>query len=505
MDCPRCGHPNDEAAGECIRCGVVFARAARPPRPRPAPPPAPAPAGSGAAAARIILAIVVVGVTAVVAIRGWRNASAGRPAAGARSAPVTSAAAVDTAPPEGLGAGFDAAPSVEAFDAAPVRGLDADSARDLAHVKALAHRVPSDADLEIAERLLARHGANLPGLQQHVANLYVRAARADHDAHRQARAATRLERAAALIPDRPEPWVALSVVRLDASQWSEAEAAARRAVELDPQNPQATLHLAWALYRQDRNREAAALLDELLAIREDASARGLRERIRKQGRDEAGMAEHRAAHFTLRFEGDEAADIGHEILQALERHRATLVSTLDHEPEAPIAVILFSREAYYDAAGAPRWSGGVFDSIDGRIRIPIGGLDRSLTPDMDETLVHEVTHAFVADLSKTVCPRDVHEGLAQYMEGKRSEEAFGARGLAFLAAGRIPGVQGFYAGALSFVEHLIAERGMGGLRELLVAMGETRSEEAAFEQVYGRGATAQRKAWIERLRQRYPL
>lgn len=295
------------------------------------------------------------------------------------------------------------------------------------------------------------------------------------------------------------------MVRLDASQWGEAETAARRAVELEPLHPQATLHLAWALYRQDRNREAAAVLDELLATREDASARGLLQRIRKQGRDEAGMAEHRAAHFTLRFEGDEAADIGHEILQALERHRATLVSTLDHEPEAPIAVILFSREAYYDAAGAPRWSGGVFDSIDGRIRIPIGGLDRSLTPDMDETLLHEVTHAFVADLSKAVCPRDVHEGLAQYMEGKRSEDAFGARGLAFLAAGRIPGVQGFYAGALSFVEHLIAERGMGGIRELLVAMGETRSEQAAFEQVYGRGATAQRKAWIERLRQRYPL
>ena len=82
-------------------------------------------------------------------------------------------------------------------------------------------------------------------------------------------------------------------------------------------------------------------------------------------------------------------------------------------------MILFSREAYYDASGAPAWSGGIYDGIDGRIRIPIGGLTASLTPDMDGTLIHELTHAFVADRTRGVAPREIHEGLAQYMEGKR--------------------------------------------------------------------------------------
>ena len=72
-----------------------------------------------------------------------------------------------------------------------------------------------------------------------------------------------------------------------------------------------------------------------------------------------------------------------------------------------IPVILFTREGYYDASGAPAWSGGVYDGIDGRIRIPIGGLTASLTPDMDETLIHELTHAFVADRTRGVAPREV--------------------------------------------------------------------------------------------------
>lgn len=146
MDCPRCGHPHDETARECVRCGVVFARAARPPRPRPATQaPVPAPASSGAGAARFVIAIVLVGVAMVGAVRWWRSAATGGPAVDARPARAATAAVVDTAPPEGLGEGFDVAPSVEAFDAAPVKSFDADSARDLAHVKALANRVPSDA------------------------------------------------------------------------------------------------------------------------------------------------------------------------------------------------------------------------------------------------------------------------------------------------------------------------------------------------------------------------
>ena len=148
-------------------------------------------------------------------------------------------------------------------------------------------------------------------------------------------------------------------------------------------------------------------------------------------------------------------------------------------------MILFSREGYYDASGAPAWSGGVYDTLDGRIRIPIGGLNESLTPDMEETLIHELTHAFVADRTRGIAPREIHEGLAQYMEGKRSANMAAGKYLTALADGRIGGVGGFYLAALSYVEYLVATRGMGGINDLLRAMGETGDVDDAFKQVHG--------------------
>jgi hypothetical protein len=195
----------------------------------------------------------------------------------------------------------------------------------------------------------------------------------------------------------------------------------------------------------------------------------------------------------VRYDGEAHEDVGREILRALERHYSTLAGALDHQPSEPIAVILFS----------PAWSGGVYDQLDGRIRIPIGGLTSSLTPYMDDTLIHELTHAFVGDRTRGAVPRDVTEGLAQYMEGKRSESLLGASELRALAEGRFTGVLGFYMGALSFVEYLLSQRGMGGMNDMLKTMGASGSVEEAFRQTYGKGYTETRRAWQDRLRQQY--
>jgi hypothetical protein len=215
------------------------------------------------------------------------------------------------------------------------------------------------------------------------------------------------------------------------------------------------------------------------------------------------MTEQQLSHFHVRYDGEAHESVGREILRALERHYATLASALDHQPQATIPVILFTRQGYYDASGAPAWAGGTYDGIDGRIRIPIGGLGAGLTPDIDTTLIHELTHAFVADRTRGIAPRDVHEGLAQYMEGKRVASELNAEQLGWLADGRIPGVMGFYLGALSFVEYLVSHRGMGGMNELLQGMGETGSIDEAFKRVHGQTHRAAQQAWRQRLRQQY--
>ena len=122
----------------------------------------------------------------------------------------------------------------------------------------------------------------------------------------------------------------------------------------------------------------------------------------------------------MRYDGEAHEDVGREILRQLERHRATLSAPSTTSPASHSGDPVLS-ESYYDATGAPAWAGGHYDRFDGRIRIPIGGLTAALTPDIDGTLVHELTHAFVAERSRGLAPREVHEGLAQFMEGKRLE------------------------------------------------------------------------------------
>jgi tetratricopeptide (TPR) repeat protein len=377
---------------------------------------------------------------------------------------------------------------------------------DLAAANAIVAKITArthlqDADVRAAEDLFARY-PDEERVRTLLSNALIASAAQDRQARRFSEAAQRLRRALAVRP-APEPRSYLLNVLLEAGDWASAEAVAREIVALAPADGEAQFELGYALFRQDRNREAADALRAALAISDNASARALLDRIEKGMRDERGMTEQQLAHFHVRFDGDEHADVGREVLRVLERHYATLVRTLDHQPQSPIPVILFSREQYYTASGAPAWSGGVYDSIDGRIRIPIGGLTASLTPEMENTVIHELTHAFLADRTRGLAPRELHEGLAQYMEGKRSESLLTPRQLTVLADGRATGVGGYYLSALSFVEYLIAIRGMGGMNDLAKAMGETGNVDEAFKRVHGHDMRTAQKAWQEQLRRKY--
>jgi tetratricopeptide (TPR) repeat protein len=387
---------------------------------------------------------------------------------------------------------------------AEVRGLGREDREQLEAISRHLSRGGSMAASDVlgAEQLYAAHSGE-PGMADLLEAVLLSAAEADKRRRDFPSAAARLRRAAEVRPDSPRPPVALLEVLMEAGDWAGAEAAARSALALDRGNTGVLQALGYVLMRLDRNREAAEALREALEIRDEAATRALLAKVQGGMRAEQGMTEQQLAHFHVRYDGAAHEGVGREILRALERHYATLSGTLDHQPAGAIAVILFSREAYYDASGAPAWSGGVYDNIDGRIRIPIGGLTESLTPDMDGTLIHELTHAFVADRTRGVAPRELHEGLAQYMEGKRSTSLASPQYLTALADGRVAGVNAFYLAALSYVEHLIATRGMGGINDLLKAMGATGSVDEAFRQVHGGSYRDSRVAWARQLRKQY--
>ncbi len=503
MDCPRCGEP-DVSDPECPRCGVIVAKA-RLPRPRPEPAAnEPAPTEEAPSRRRGLPVLLLVGLAAAL----WALWRAGTPPPAPEPPSVRETSAAPPASSPGVEPGLPLPPPPPIAESAvtePVELPDDTAETDRATAARLAgvlqRRQPvEEGDLRAAEDLFDRYGSGAASLLE---ALLLNAAAQERSARRHAEAIELLRRAARVAPASIHPRKALFAVLLDSGNWPEAEASARAAVALAPGDTEAVQGLAYALHRQDRSREAAELLEAFLDDHDEASAQALLLRIRSDVAPEAGLTEQRLAHFHVRYDGAEHADVGRAVLRVLDRHYATLVRTFDHKPVSPIPVVLLSRESYYDATGAPAWSGGRYDSFDGRVRLPIGGLTTTLTPEIDDTLLHELTHAFVTDRSRGVAPREIQEGLAQLLEGKRVEDLLNATQMTALAEGRIQGVGGFYLASLSFAEYLSAQRGQGGINDLLEAMAETGNANAAFEDVYGRDLASLRRDWETRLRNRY--
>jgi hypothetical protein len=470
--------------------------------PLPDPPPrAPIPWG-------LVAGFALVLIFGVVGLPRLRSGPAPRPPVQAVAAPaaVPSGLAVAAEDPGLVPPPPPAAELVpaEPFDVPTVPAADDADEILLAELgrRASARAAMGATDVRAVEGLLARYPSE-PGLRRVAGVVLVLAADGERQRRRYAEATSYLERATAVDGGAVAPWISLMYLSQEAGDWPRTEQAARSALSLNARLANAWYTLGYALLRQDRNREAAEALRTSAELQPGGATQALLDRVLAGLEHEKGMTEQQLSHFHVRYDGAAHEAVGREILRALERHFATLTSTLDYQPPTTIPVILFTREGYYNASGAPAWAGGNFDGIDGRIRIPIGGLGAGLTPDMDTTLIHELVHAFLYARTRGVAPREVHEGLAQYMEGKRVASELSPQHLALLADGQYGGVYGFYMGALSFVEYLIATRGMGGMNDLLRVMGETGSVDEGFKQVHGSPMPAVQRAWRQRLKQQY--
>ncbi len=506
MDCPRCGAETN-GLPECPHCGVVV-RKARPPRDARQPLPTDSARVSSrepAATSRRSLPLAL-GLLALALVAGaFVLARAGKPPAPSRvaapppapSSEVAATAAEISPPPE-----VATSPPPVPEDLAPAPEMPE---ADQAALRQLLVRLRSALDLgpddlRSAEGLYSRYPQKAENLLQAV---LLRLASQERRARRYAAAATLLERALVVTPSSPAALRALMAVRGDQADWPATERAARGVLAGAPDDPSATQMLAYALVRQDRTREAIDLLTRYLEGHQDPAAAALLARIQRDQTAEAGLGLQALSHFHVRYNGAAHEDVGREILRVLERDYATLTQTLNYQPPEPIPVILLSEQSYYDSTGAPGWAGGHFDNFDGRVRIPIGGLTTSLDPILNETLLHELTHAFVAGVSAGLAPRELQEGLAQYVAGHHGAPRLEEQEAQSLVDGSVSGVGAFYLAALAFVEDLVAQRGQGGINDLLAAMARTRNVDAAFREVYGKDMRSLQRDTMLRLRQRY--
>ena len=294
-------------------------------------------------------------------------------------------------------------------------------------------------------------------------------------------------------PDNLVMLLDVAYLHLRRSEYKQALDYLERAQRVAPDNPDVPKLTGWAYYGMNKLSQAVSEWERALSLRPDVQVQAALDKAKRDQQEEENYRENESSHFTLRYSGEAEPGLAREVLRALEIHFSAIESELGYTPPEPIGVILYTQQAFADITRAPGWAGALND---GRIRVPVQGL-KQLTPELSRVLKHELTHSFVRQKTRANAPTWIQEGLAQWMEGKRSGAAAGVLLQAYdakqaMSLGDLEGswlqlsneVAAYaYAWALANVEYIVQVDGMTDMEHILDRLAGGSTAEAALRQV----------------------
>ena len=549
--CPKCGKAVEAGARICAACGVIISKVrpkgdaasmspgpVAPQKGRPLPPPLPLPptrttvrptlASPGPAESEADAdasggsAMLKIGLATAAAIGALfvLNRAPSTPAPSALTAPAQASL---PEPPRPAEVSTKDAPTLTAEDVAFLNALSS-------RLQKSPDAAPTEAEIERVERLRSANPQSAP-LKELLMGVYFR--RTDHDLRLGSFALVdqTLGKMKMVDDQQAQVYAVEASVRAQQSDWEGTLAAVEKYESLSGDATLAmSYNLAVALGRLNRRPDALAVLDRpifqtsatasspndrsvCMAVRQmkeafEQTAAGSgqgpsEERPRAALNVDASKEQIQSEKFDVRFDGENQSGVARDVLFVLDRAYTRLADIYYDRPARKIPVVLHSSQDYFTKTGAPWWSGGVYSSHNGAIQIPIRGLPSTLPRQMEDVLVHELSHAFVDEMSGGFAGRDLQEGLAQYMEGKRVEQELSAAELKRLANSSGGGVGSFYMLSLAISEQLVQSRGQGMVNQLLKAMKEAGSEDGGFKKVFGQSGTAMKKDILETFWRRY--
>jgi predicted negative regulator of RcsB-dependent stress response len=320
-------------------------------------------------------------------------------------------------------------------------------------------------------------------------------------------------RALIFAPDNLGLLLNLASLRLRRSEFTAALDPLEHARRVAPDSADVAKLLGWAYYGANRLDQAVEEWQRALRLHPDAEVEGALARAERDRAEESNYREGETAHFTLKYYGGANPALARGMLRALEDHFRQLSYDLDYSPPEPVAVILYTNQAFSDITRAPGWAGAIND---GRIRVPVQGLD-AVTPELSRVLKHELAHSFIAQKTRGRCPVWLQEGIAQWMEGGRSNGAAASLvaaaqqdalpSLASLEGSwlNLPGGSAAlaYAWSLAAVEEIVESGGMSDLERLLDEIATVPSTDAALRAtLHGNYADLEQQT-LAYLRRRY--
>ncbi len=194
----------------------------------------------------------------------------------------------------------------------------------------------------------------------------------------------------------------------------EATARLRQALEIAPDLTPASMLLGQIEYSSGEVSKAIAIYEKALThAPNDPNLTSRLNAWRADAEANRGFVERRVDRFRVMFQGHADNALATRATDLLESEFWRIGKALGAYPSEPVVVMLYTEKQFRDVTLAPEWSGGVYD---GRIRVPAAGAAQS--PQLfQRVLVHELTHAMIANLAPRGIPAWLHEGLAQYFEG----------------------------------------------------------------------------------------
>jgi tetratricopeptide (TPR) repeat protein len=294
-------------------------------------------------------------------------------------------------------------------------------------------------------------------------------------------------------PEEPTLLMNVAYVHLRRSEYKQSLEYLERARRVAPVNADVAKLAGWAYYGMNKMDQAVAEWKRALALRPDAEVQEALDKAQRDKQEEQSYKENESSHFTLRYSGTAEPALAREVLRTLESHFSAIESELNFTPSDSIGVVLYTQQAYADITRAPDWAGALND---GRIRVPVQGL-RGVTPELSRVLKHELTHSFVRQKTRGHVPTWIQEGLAQWMEGKRSGDSAGVLAEVYrqgqaTSLGKLEGswmglpsdAAGYaYAWALANIEYIVETSGMGDIERILDRIGSGSSTEEALRAV----------------------
>lgn len=288
-----------------------------------------------------------------------------------------------------------------------------------------------------------------------------------------------------------------------------AKEALKDSLQHDPKNPFAYELVGDIAYFEQNLDVAEKNYESALKFRTRKDLEEKILKVRKEKKIEGGLVSYREEHFLIKYGGEERGLEGFELREFLRNSYREVGQDLGYFFRHKVVVLLYDDGEFRKLSGVPHWSSGIYD---GKIRLP--AYQRGFSPkEIQKIMRHELTHAFISEISNGRCPAWLNEGLAEYEESKvepadlrvfdaavRSHTLFPLPAL--LDQKQLLDIKDplevalFYVQAYKLVSYLVERYGMFQIKKMLQLFAQGKDSLEAIEGVLKISPMQLEKEWI---------